>query len=178
MISKRTKFVGGVALAFFGISIIAFWGLLYLILSYETKLAEGQEQIQKATVHKQEIASLDRLIEETVSEREEISSYILHDDDDVIRFLSLIETLGNEQGVELKTTSLNAESAGDLFENLAINISVTGSYRSIQHLLMLFETLPFQSSVSRLSLTRASETGVNGAWDGKLTLNVTKYVEP
>lgn len=176
MISKHTKIIGGIAGLVFLCSIAALAVLSYLINNANALLTEQKIQRERAETQRQELDSLVKLVEETTSEREELSNYLLSDDE-VITFLALIETLGREQDVELKTNSLTVVDKNGFFEELQLQVSVDGSYDSVLHLLTLFETLPYQSFVSNVSLSRAVDEGFSNAWSGTFRLHVTKFKE-
>lgn len=173
MVIKRTKIIGVVsAVSFFG-SLALLIGFIVLLRTSEAELAERKIQIAEMQNNEQALSSLVRLVEETTTERGEIVSRILHEED-VIDFLALIEELGREQGVELNTTSLNVASVDNLYDELQISVSVTGSRASVIHMLKLFETLPYQSYISRARISQTSGAEAN-AWSGTFAVHVTKY---
>ena len=89
-------------------------------------------------------------------------------DEEVINFLATIEELGREQHVELKTSRLQVDGIDDTFEELVVEITITGSYDSVLHMLSLFETFPYQSYVSIFTDNQVS-------WSGNFTIHVTKF---
>lgn len=175
MISKHTKIVGSIAGVLFLVSLAGFLGLVYMVSYSNMTLHQQKLERAKSQLHQQELASLARLVNETTDERDELSGYVLKNDE-VINFLALIETLGDEQGVLFKTTALNVADKGGIFEELQVGVSISGTYASVAHVLALFETLPYQSYISSVSLSQNGRETTD-AWSAIFLLHVTKYKE-
>jgi Tfp pilus assembly protein PilO len=174
MMSNHTKTIGIVAVIFLLASVCALAGFLLVITKSESALQEKRIVIEERDAREKELVSLVQLVEKSKAERESLARYVLHDEE-VINFLGLIERLGREQGVVLKTTSLNEVNVGEVFTTLEITASVEGGYAPIQSLLELFETLPYQSLITSVSLTRDNSSG--SGWDGTVHLRVTKFTK-
>lgn len=174
MMTKHTKIVSGIALVFFLGSLVLFWGDLYMIVTSEARLQEERKEDVQKQNDEREFKSLIELADRTRAEREEMSSLILADED-VISFLTLIENIGSEQGVGLKTASLNVSAIDTLLEELSINVTIDGSYNSVMHTLKLFENLPYQSRISKMTVSQASADGGTGGWSITFTVHVTKF---
>src|SRR5690606_5770932 len=93
------------------------------------------------------------------------------EEEEVINFLALVETLGKEQGVELTTSALTVQPLDNVFEYLVMNVQIKGGYESVTHLIALFENLPYQSTLGKLQIRR--EEG--GVWIAQFELRVTKF---
>lgn len=136
----------------------------YLEYGKKRAEAEAQEILQKG---------LSEALLKTKDERTFLTLQIL-EDDDVIELLSLIETLGKEQGVTLTTSSLNVEKIDRKFETLAVNLEVNGSYASVMNMLNLLEHLPYQSSIFTIQLERQGDESQD-MWKALFSLKVTKF---
>ena len=172
--TQHTKIIGIIAILLFASSLGLLVGSLLFLQKTDGELNEKRIQIAKIQNNERELTSLTRLVEETAEERVLIDSYLLHEEE-VIDFLALIESLGREQNVELQTTSLTVQPLNDVFDQLRINVSVTGPYSSVVHMLKLFETLPYQVTVLKTSLSQASDNSQTSLWNGLFDLQVTKY---
>lgn len=169
---KRTKVFGALAILFFVCSLAPLAGLTYAIIRAEDRLNEQKMQIAKSQAEEQALSASLRLVEESESERMELSSYIL-EDDEVVTFLALLETLGAEQSVTLTTASLEVVATQSEYEELKVEIVIEGSYDSLLHMLKLFETLPYQSRITNVLFFKGQ--GTADGWRGELTVYVTKY---
>ena len=162
--TQRTKIIGLGALAFavsalVGVA-VCLWMLAQMNAQFVTRLYE--------------IASLERKVEETTVERATLQKLVL-EDDAIADLLSLIETLGTEQGVVLQTQSVDVVP-GDVagFETLRVTVLVTGTYEGVHHMLELLEHLPYQSVLNGITMTKSARGEAVGAWDGIFTIAITK----
>ncbi len=168
--NKRTVTIALFAgLSFLG-GLLALVGCLYFIHHISTELDERRLEAATQEAHREGLKLLSRLVDESTEERATLSSYIIPDDE-VIDFLSLLRRLGEEQGVELTTESLNVVTDKTQFEKLSVTVLVKGSYGGVVQMLKILETLPYQSSVVEVSLNME---GVSGQWMGKFRVQVTK----
>ena len=167
--NNHTKVIGILALIFMFVCAGALGGSLFVISHLAGALYD--QQVENATIetHEAELDALLRLVEETAEEREELDAYVLAEED-VVTFLSLLGTLGREQGVLLETKSIKSNDVGGVFEELSIETTMQGSYDSVLYTLALLESLPYQSRLESVALAEG-----NGVWQSTLTLYVTKH---
>ena len=171
MVSRHTKVFGSIAGFIFLASMIVLFVFIYVIISSNSQLTEQKVKREQALLHQQDLDALARLVEETGAERGELMGYVI-DDEEVITFLALIETLGREQGVELKTDALTVAEKNDLIEVLQVQISMVGPYDSVLHLLSIFESLPYRSFIANVSFAQAAR---EITWNATFTLHVSKF---
>lgn len=173
MIQKRTKIVASIGAAFL-IASIGAYVFFFLSVSNHKKqfVAEGIARAEAKSRH-ESLSALMRTLEETQTDRQNLFTRILTEED-VIDLLALIESVGNEQGVELTTNSLTVAPINDTFETLVVDLDVKGSYASVVHVLKLMEQLPYQSSVTNVQVVRESEEGGPG-WRSTYEVRVTKF---
>jgi hypothetical protein len=172
MPTRHTKTVGIIAAMFLVVSLGILSGLLYLISATSAKYSAQQTEVAKAQVHQQELSSLARLVEASADERNKLSSYVLSDQD-IINFLALLETLAKEQGVTSKIQSLKTTKLNNTFDELTLTVLVRGSYTATLRMLTLLETLPYQSYVEKVDVSR--DSSALGGWTGTFLLHVVKY---
>ena len=170
-LTHRTRIIAAIAFTVLAVS-TAVVTLSYIVVNKAiVTLMEEKQTTALAEQHMRDLSELKRLYDETKEDRENLHTYVL-EGDDVIDFLGLVEALGKEQKVELKTETIRDISNDGKFDDLEIAISVSGSYESIEQILLLFETLPYQSQVTRLDMARDGDVGAK--WSGKFTLKVTR----
>ncbi len=168
---RRTKIIASVAGILCGLSVLLLLGFEYTLSGKKAALLSEQEKIWVAKQKATRLSSLEKLAAETVTERESLKEFILTDEE-VVDFLSLIETIAKEQGVSIKTGSLEVVPQSDLFEELKMTLVVEGYRAGVVHALRLFEALPYRVSVESVALVRSE--GME-AWQGTFDLRVTKY---
>lgn len=173
MITKRTKAIAIFSCALLVLSISSFGVVSYFVRHTQESFVVRQEEVLTVRSNTQELLALERLVNESVGEREELTTYILQDEN-VIDFLSFVERLGNEHGVVFTTEALDVRSAEQDFEELFMRVSVIGTYDSVKHMLRLLETLPQQSYISDVSINDLGGVEGSDTWQGSFSLHITK----
>lgn len=136
--------------------------------------AEQRKNQAELEARSAQLATLSQKLEETNEHRKRLATRVL-EDAQVIDFLGLIETLGNEQGVTLKTDTLRVEEAEAPFEYLVMRMSIEGNYDAVMHTFKIFEVLPYRSMVSNVSLRRSEGDKGEDVWRGECSLRVLKF---
>ena len=170
MLHRSTQVIIIISALFFIVSIVACVGFFFLISKQETILREKMLAQGEAEAHQNSLKSLIRTLADTESERTSLHTRILKDEN-VVDFLTLIESLGKEQGVALTTKSLTVEPITAQFETLVVNVIVEGSYESVVHMLKLFEHIPYQSTMGTVQILSGGDT----QWQGVFQVRVTKF---
>lgn len=172
--TQRTKIIGLGALAFAVSALVGVAVCLWMLAQMNAQFETRQNEIAARQAREQAFASLERKVEETTVERATLQKLVL-EDDAIADLLSLIETLGTEQGVVLQTQSVDVVP-GDVagFETLRVTVLVTGTYEGVHHMLELLEHLPYQSVLNGITMTKSARGEAVGAWDGIFTIAITK----
>lgn len=175
MTQKSTKIIAVISFIIFLVSFCT--SVIGFVMVTKQKGVYGEALEKRAETEAREASQkgLIESLEKTKNERALLTSQILKDEN-VIELLSLIETLGKEQGTELKTSSLTVEKIDQKFETLVVNLEVVGPYTSVTQILGLLEHLPYQATVSSVQMERMDE-GIQGKWKGVFTLKVTKLTK-
>lgn len=176
MIHRRTKIIALIAAALFLGALFVYAGFTMLLIKHKEALYAERTTVADTEMQKKSLAALEGLVRDSALERETMHGYIL-EDERVIDLLSLIETVAAEQGATLKTNMLTKTPIDGTFEELHLTVSVEGSFDRIMSVLMLLETLPEQSMIKGVTLTK-SEQESETAWSGIIDIGVTKYLTP
>jgi Tfp pilus assembly protein PilO len=172
MSHRGTKIIAVVSALLF-LTGVAGWTVAFVVVNNQK---ETYLENERARAEREAFASrntnLIASLEKTQEERTLLTAQIIHEED-VIDLLSLIETLGKEQGVLLTTKSLTVDSVDNTFETLAIQLEVEGSYEAVTHMLNLLEHIPHHVTVESVQLTTQSSDEF--AWQGQYQLRVSKY---
>lgn len=173
MLSRNTKTVAVIAATLFGVTLAGLLVFVVLLQKQEALLQEKHQALKRQQVYEQELVSLLELVSNSAEDRSELNNYLLGaTEEDVVELLGLIETIGREQGVALKTSSISVTPKDDTFARLTMAISLEGSYPLLTHMITLLENLPYQSKITTVTLSRGSET--SNTWTGSLNLEVTQ----
>ncbi len=172
MIHRRTKIIAAIAFGFFIFSLGAYVLFFFMIEGHKETLRAERVRAAEAEVQARALSALQATVVESKEDREKLLGFILTDDE-IIDFLALIEQTAREQGVKLETT-LEVRPLDDVFEELALSLSIEGSFDGVMRMLRLFETLPEQSVVTEMNIARGGEEGSTD-WQGTFMLTVTKF---
>lgn len=173
MFSKHTQLIAGIGTLFFVGCVTSLVVFVYAIEDKKNELLEKSQEEAKQEFHRKSLTTLTEALNTSKDEREFLLARILKEED-VIEFLTLVETIGKEQGVSLTTNSLTVQPINNSFETLVVNVSVEGVYPAIMHTLKLFEHLPYQVTLTTVRLEKINE-GTEGVWRSLYEIRVTKF---
>lgn len=154
-------------------SIFLYWGFFHLVEQHKMHLNEMRESHARIEQNRDTFTALVARLEETRSDRESLQKRLLTEEG-VIDFLTLIETVGREQQVLLKTNTITTRPINEAFETVVINLSVEGTYPALVKVLTLFEYLPYQVSIRNVQFS-AMEGEKKGTWTSTYDVEVTQF---
>lgn len=170
MIHARTKVVALIALATFLFSCVGYGVAFYVVQKHKVRLHDEEQRAAEADVQKRALIALEETVRTSADDRAQLAKYILPNEN-VIEFVSLLEKIAKEQGVAFETKGLETYPVDDWFEELEVTASIKGSFDAVIRMLRILETIPTQSSLTSVSLTR----GGDSIWEASVQLRVTKY---
>lgn len=170
MLHSRTKLIAGIALLVCVASGAVFGTMLWVISSHKAEVYSARVASKKFELESRALGQLEDTMRAEEDKWKKLKSFILHDDD-VITFLQLTEDVAREQGVSL-STELTLSPIDATFESLHMNTTIEGSFDGVMRMIRLLETLPYQSEVEQVSLSRS---GGDGVWSATLAITVLKY---
>jgi hypothetical protein len=174
MTINTTKIIAIISATVFFASAALFVGFFFVTIGLGEDVRIKQSERAQTEAHASELSTLVQLVETTTEERSTLQTYFLAEGD-VIKFLELIESVGREQGATLITKSLTVtESNGD-FSELHVVVSASGTYESLEHVLRIFESLPYQSYVNNITMSRSGSTDETDEWSGTFDVRITTY---
>ena len=173
MIHKNTKIVALTSLTFFVMCLGGLIGFSYMIEQKKETQVTFKRNVAEARARKEALTALVSIVDTSLTQRAQLRSYIL-EDDQVINFLSRIETLGRERGVVIKTDNLIIQPLNNAFEDLQVTISMEGQYDVLLKLIKLIEVLPYQISVTRVHMEKSGEKE-GSLWKSIVEVHVTKF---
>ena len=174
--TSKTKGVFIFSLLFFMGSFVMLGWVWYEVNEAAASLFEQAKVIADKSAREQKFKEFSVLVEETGVERDALMFHVLTGDQ-TISFLSDIERIAKQQGVELTTNSLTVSETGGDFDALAITFSVSGREVVIDRMIRIFETLPYHGNITRLQLSRGEDENGFSIMAGtiKLTVSLSNY---
>ncbi len=169
--SKVTKKLFVLSLVIFITSICALSFFLYRIHVQGDRLEEQVKILNENNSKESAYIKLKRLVKETESEREILSSSFFKEEGDSIVFLGEIEKLASELGLELKINSLDKVSDEEKKQEfIRTSIIYLGNKESVFNFSKLMEVAPYHSVVESLDLNKQSSGDI---WEGDLSILIT-----
>lgn len=147
----------------------AVFGFMFLQTTNQGMTLESQvEALAAQRAQESNFIRLQRLTEDTVAERAELSGYFLEKEGDSIDFLSHVERLAPEAGVTLQTNNLESISSQNNESWISVSFSISGSERRVRTFIEVMENLPYVSQIDSIDLTARSQS----EWQVQLSMRV------
>ncbi|MEK7462013.1 MAG: hypothetical protein AAB618_00340 [Patescibacteria group bacterium] len=112
---------------------------------------------------------LQKISEDSKSDREQLNNYFLPQVSESITFLNQVEALAPQNGITLKTDALEEGSdkkTKDKWVNAQFTLS--GTQSDVDRFVTILENLPYVSEITSLQMTDRSENN----WEAKVTIRV------
>lgn len=145
-------------------------GYLYTVIgNKEKQLGEHLASIKTQSNREQTSFRLERIAEESKTDRQKLTEYFLPQAGESITFLTLVESLAPQNGVTLKTDALeegNDKKTKDKWVDATFTFSGTRS--NVEQFITILENLPYLSQVNSVQLAEKAE----GDWEAKVIIRV------
>lgn len=138
-------------------------GMWILVEREGNVLQVSAQSLADDSAHRERYDALNDLREESASDRAYLTSLILQGEDDAVSFLSTIDRLAGQLGVQLSAEQLSVrEQKDDPYDALAVTFDIAGEDDAVMQLLTFFEMLPYHTVIDSVTLKRTNEasTGV------------------
>lgn len=172
-LSKKTKVVGSIAVVVFLTTIVVCGGLWYFLKTRKELLSSDVALFAQHQAEIKQLSILEKEISDTEAVRARLEEIPLKESD-VITFLSDLETMARQKRIEVKVKSVTEQPRANdpLFATLIVDLELRGSLDVVTQTIELFEVLPRQLSIPKVTLTKEGDGA--GQWRGEITLAVTK----
>jgi hypothetical protein len=111
--------------------------------------------------------NLSVLASSTQADRDEIGSFFVPSDD-VVAFITLMESFGKESGSKAAITSIDADdlsnSSPGTTGRMHLHVDATGSWSEVMDLLGLVENSPYVGTISHVRLTANTGEATKSRW--------------
>lgn len=157
--NKRTIKIFIAALISVVLAGILFGFMFYQVIERGNELNEQVVALEKQRAQENSYFKLQRIIEETSTEREKIENHFLKKDS-YIDFINEIESLAPVMGLALDTKSLESpdpKKEGDK-KWLIITLELEGTRNNIEDYLKLLESLPYVSRLTDVKMSAQSSS--------------------
>ena len=147
---------------------VVFGFMVYQVLAQGSQLDSQIESLQADRARELLYYKLQRISEESTTEREQLKSHYLIKESDSIDFLNLVEGLAPEVGVIIKTNALEFITEEDKTKWIKVSFSFTGSRERVQNFIQVLEKLPYVLQLTKTDMKVLSNT----EWSADVTMKV------
>jgi|GEM_PF-4257960 len=170
-LTKKARLIMLLAVTLCGLSLSVLLGGVYYVLHLEDALTQIRIDTKRGQDERLQLSALVKLAENTSAERARLKSYLV-EDQGVINFLELVESVARAHGVTPNTQAIapTAVAGEALFEELTVTLSLSGNVTDVQAVIAQYENLPYQVHIEHLSIS----TGAGQGTTANLMLVVTK----
>ena len=129
---KRTKELLFISISTVLVALIAYVVLLFIITGNMQKISDLEFELAIETQKELQLGTLMELVEETTLERATIDKFFVTDDT-LVEFITTIELLANQAGVDLEISQVSIASGGELsvIDDLIMGVNVFGSWTQV-----------------------------------------------
>ncbi len=173
MIHKGTHLIAFVGMTFCVATVGAYFFFFQQVEQHKARLEEVRTTYAGIEQNRGMLNALTETLAITKEARESLKARILTAED-AIDFLNLIEQVGREQQVILKTETLTVEPLDSVYETLIVRVRVEGAYAKLLKTLTLFEQLPYQVTVANVQFTSTEEEG-SDVWRSTYDIRATQF---
>lgn len=172
-ISHTTQYAIGSFLFFvFGVAVAGF--TYYLINTDGARLADRMQVIGENQLMQERYDELQVILSQSEDEHAELDSHLLTEGK-TINFLSEIETLARNMGLQFSTDSLEVETMPNpQFGSIVMRLQAEGERATLIEFLTLLETLPYYSRIQELQFDRVQARS-GTLWSARITLMVAMH---
>ena len=157
---------------------LAFAGWFYVFskISFERKeIVELRKNILRREKKDIDEKSLFRFLDGVKKEKEAIEAVFLKEED-LIRLIKGLESIGESSGVSLKINSISVEKSQD--SKPIISLSVKGTFEQLFKHLYLLENLPYLITINKVSFQNEEDDKRNGlipGWQALFSVQLESY---
>ena len=121
----------------------------------------AKEDVRKEQMYKDQGKSLTDVYDTTVADRAKLAT-LFSQDSDKVKFIEMLESLGNYTGAKVTITSISADdlSSATLGStgHIVAHLDVEGTWSGIMRTLIYAENLQYKSSVSAVHMTSSGSS--------------------
>jgi len=165
--STKTTFI--IAAVVFVLSLVAFGLMIFEVERQGSQLSEQIKTLEAERAQEESFFRLQRIFEETASDRENLKDLFLASESNSIDFLNLVEELAPQAGVSLKTNSLDlSEDKESEKKWIEVSFSFSASRLRVENFLKILENLPYVLRIESYSMNNKS----GSEWAADVTMKI------
>lgn len=176
MMHKKTMIV----LSIYAIVAIVFVSVyVFFILHIQNKEERTADVIAKVSDLEGQNAQLSDLKEilGNIEDKKDILNNVFIDSKNIVDFLESLEEIGRISGASVQVENINeSKTENESFQNLALELSLIGSWDDVYHFFALLENFPARIAVDRVQIGIALDTSGH-VWEGAAHVTALERLE-
>jgi hypothetical protein len=167
-----------ISLILFVFLCFAFWFLYRTINNNNQKAEQETATLQAEARRRDDITSLDRLLQEVAPDRTLLETHFAKSSD-VVPFLDTIEQLAPKVGALAQINSVNAGTDGP---GLIVELKASGNFQSIYKFLTLLESSPYEldflsMDIHTVSADASGKTAKTSQWEAVFKMKLLSFIQ-
>ena len=157
MINGKTKRVAGIAAVTLAVVLVGVTLSIKLIIDQSELLSQQAQALAVDQAQQSAFSRLQRLVEDTQPQRDQLQSYYLTSQSDSIDFLNFVENIARMRGIELETinpTEIEVKSE----KYLSVGYDISGTLSQVEEFISTLEAIPYVSQLKSVELNQLSST--------------------
>lgn len=168
-------------------------GLFFIIKKKNDTAVSLQVDIKLQEIKKERLESARQVVEAVEADAKKISSFGVFTDEEHVRFIASLEELGRGAGARVEVKNPRFENGSSKEKDyFAMDVIALGNFKSVMRLLSLFEALPMDLEIVKISFAveaeaKSLETGdakgdkvqtqsvAQPTWKADIALRVLKF---
>ena len=149
---------------------VGLFGYIFKITGDKEEILKNQlVAIKMGSEREQTFYRLQKIAEESKTDREQLDSYFLPQVGESITFLNQVETLAPQNGITLKTDALEEGSDKKTKEKwVDAKFTFSGTRSDVERFIAILENLPYVSRVTAVQLAARAENN----WEANVNIRV------
>jgi hypothetical protein len=159
-----------VSLVFLALSLAAFIFVYGRVLENEKSATEAEAVWRMEASRREEIVSLDRLLQDLAPERAELASHFAQGSN-AVPFLDALEKMGTQVSVkpEIAFVDITKDKSG-----LLVDIRTSGTFEAVYKYLLLLENSPYELEFLVVDLGKQGDQ--NADWRGNFKIKLLSFL--
>jgi Tfp pilus assembly protein PilO len=158
-----------ISIVFLALTLGVFGYGVYFINAANQQLVDQITTLEKNRAQESTMRQLQRIAEESESDRVTLDERFLASEGESIEFLNLVETLARDAGLQIETENLQTTDGDDANSTvLTASFTFTGAYQTVTGFIEVLENLPYLATISTVSLTNENQS----QWEASVTMRI------
>lgn len=176
MMHKKTMIVLSVYAVVAGILVSAYAFFILHIQNKEERTADIIAKVADLEGQNSQLSDLKEILGK-IEDKKEILNNVFIDSKNIVNFLESLEEMGRISGASVQVENINeSETENELFQTLALDLSILGDWDDVYHFFALLENFPARIAVDRVQIGLTDDKS-GRVWEGTAHVTALERLE-